>query len=122
MEVSNVLIFSGCALLCLIAFLYYKRRKSLENTKKEKEVIDIFKFEDAIRYFKQERIITILKENPSYLAVVVKSKNENGYYTLVMTVFDEKGNSCLEGTTVTAKKLDDMASQQFGDKDMLVLK
>lgn len=76
-------------------------------------------------WFRNPQRLRKLKEDRANLAVAIKQRLDSGEYQVVNCLFNEDRGELVDPETdaevINAADLDDELSNQFGDKDMLVL-
>lgn len=105
-------------LLGLIVIIIVKKRRWKNDVKDVEEL----KMADIIAFFKNPKLLKMLKSSPDYLAVAIK--DNNGDKNIVTTcLFNTKKNTVVSDRACqwNAEKLSADLEESFGDKDMIIL-
>lgn len=123
----------GVAVVGLIGSLvFFKSKKSLIANLDIKMLatnaknVDLLKFQDVLAFFKESERMAMLKANKNILPAVLRQKNVDGTYIVIVGLFDEEKddmidveNSCI---SYKVKSMDSQLSGYFGDKDLIFLR
>lgn len=81
---------------------------------------------NIVSFFKQPDRLEKLKQDEKKLAIAIKENLDNGNYNVINCIFDEETNEVVDysvdSEVVNTESLDSETSNNFGDKDMIVLK
>ena len=121
----------------IVAFVFFKNRNnfSFETIEQDTLTRNDFPFEtmeqdaltmkEVIEFFKQDEVLKILKENRKLLAVAIRKNLPDNKIQLILTLFDTTKEDVIEFPSAKAyivKTLDSDLEQNFGDKEMIILK
>lgn len=121
----------------IVAFVFFKNRNnfSFETIEQDTLTRNDFPFEtieqdaltmkEVIEFFKQDEVLKILKENRKLLAVAIRKNLPDNKMRLILTLFDTTKEDVIEFPSAKAyivKTLDSDLEQNFGDKEMIILK
>jgi len=79
-------------------------------------------FKNIVGWFQNPQRLKKLKEDKNLTAVSIKQKLDNGDYQTIKCLFDEASNEIKDAEVITSESLDNETLQNFGNKDMIVLK
>lgn len=83
-------------------------------------------FKNIIMFFKDPGRLTKLRENRNLLAICLKERQSNGEYNVVECLYDEQTEEIVgaqyHSLGISTHNLDNVTKQNFGNKDMIILK
>ncbi|WP_104708361.1 hypothetical protein [Helicobacter ailurogastricus] len=81
-------------------------------------------FKNIVAWFKDPKRAQLLIEDKNKIAVVIKSKLDNGDYNTINCLFNTDTGQVEgeEALGIESEELDAETKKNFGDKDMIVLK
>ena len=106
----------------IVAFVFFKNRNNFSFETIEQDALTM---KEVIEFFKQDEVLKILKENRKLLAVAIRKNLPDNKMRLILTLFDTTKEDVIEFPSAKAyivKTLDSDLEQNFGDKEMIVLK
>ena len=106
----------------IVAFMFFKNRKDCPFETIEQDTLTM---KEVIEFFKQDEVLKILKENKNLLAVAIRKNLPDNKMRLILTLYDTTKEDVIEFPSAKAyivKTLDSDLEQNFGDKEMIVLK
>lgn len=106
----------------IVAFVFFKNRNNFSFETIEQDALTM---KEVIEFFKQDEVLKILKENRKLLAVAIRKNLPDNKIRLILTLFDTTKEDVIEFPSAKAyivKTLDSDLEQNFGDKEMIVLK
>ncbi len=110
-----------CAAILFVLSKMFKDSSLVNNA----DEVDTLTMEKVIAFFKNDEIVSILKEDANIKAVVTKKGSKEDKTHIICTLFDTKSEKIVYMDkyilNVLVKNIDDDLSQAFGDKDMIVL-
>ena len=81
---------------------------------------------NIVGFFRDRNRLRKLKEDSDRIAVSIKEKLDSGEYNVINCLFDKSTNEVVDAETdaevINAEDLDAETQQNFGNKDMIVIK
>lgn len=117
----NAVIYVVLAVIAVLAIIFVALRKTSVGIFYTE--VESLGMADVIKVFKRPEALEKLKSNKNYMAVAIKETHDDGFTSIVATVFDAEKNEVISEPFCAwkAKKLEADLLEAFGDKTMIVL-
>ena len=122
-KITKLIFWVGLAVVVAALIVDENTKKKIKKFLSTAEPKKLFTMEDVIRFFKQKEVSEKIEKNQNLQTAVLKEKTKENQIHIVCCLYDQTKETILDQPllNVLTEKIDEDLSEQFDDKDMIVL-